>query len=274
MHAFAPASVTVVFAPPDPDGEETRSRGASFALTDGVAVVVEPATRTLVTVDGEPAPFEPVERVLRAVAPDAAAHVDVRPDVPLGCGFGASGAATLATALAANEQFDRGEPREALLTAAHEAEVAAGTGLGDVFVQDRGGFLVGTDDGIVRREPTATVSYESFGGIATSDVLGDDAAMDRIREHGTAALATLGADVDVDVDVDSPDDLAGVFERAWAFATATGLTTPRVGEAVEDVVAAGGAATMAMIGETVVGVDPGGVLANEAGIGHEGARIL
>lgn len=264
--AFAPASVTVVFAPPDPDSGETRSRGASFALTDGVTVAVEPADETVVSVDGAPTSFEPVERVLGAVVPDRHVRVDARPDVPLGCGFGASGAATLATALAANEQFDRRESRDALLTAAHEAEVAAGTGLGDVFIQDRGGFLVGTGDGIVRSEPTAAIGYESFGGIPTSDVLGDDATMARIHEHGTAALAALDADLHA-------DDLAGVFARAWKFATATGLTTDRVEAAVDAVTSVGGAATMAMLGETVVGLDPGGVLANEARIGHDGARV-
>lgn len=262
MEAFAPASVTVVFAPPDPGSEETRSRGASFALTDGVTVALDPADERRVTVDGEPSSFEPVERVLAAL--DVDARVDVRPDVPLGCGFGASGAATLATALAANERFGLDRSRDALVTAAHEAEVAAGTGLGDVYIQDRGGFLVGTDGGIVRAEPEASVAYESFGDIPTGDVLGDEATMARVHEHGTAALADLAPG----------DDFRAVFGRAWTFARETGLVTDRVARAVDRVADAGGAATMAMVGETVVAVDADGALSDEARVANAGARLL
>jgi pantoate kinase len=260
--AFAPASVTAVFAPAAPDSGTDRSRGASVALEDGVTVSLAPAGATRVTVDGEEAPFAPVEGVLDRL--DASAAVDVRPAVPLGCGFGASGAATLATALAADRAFDLDRDREALVWAAHEAEVAAGTGLGDVFVQDGGGLVVGLDDGeLARSYPAETVGYDSFGGIATEDVLGDEGRMARIREAGTAALSGL-----------SGDDLRELLEAGWAFAGETGLVTDRVADSVERVRAAGGAATMAMVGETVVGVDAGGVLADESRIATDGARLL
>lgn len=261
MKAYAPASVTAVFAPPPPDGEESRSRGASVALADGVTVAVTPAAATRVTVGGDPAPFEPVEGVLDRL--DVTASVDVRPDVPLGCGFGASGAATLATALAADATLELEAPRERLVWAAHEAEVAAGTGLGDVFVQDGGGLVVSDPDGgMDRSEPEIEVGYDSFGGIATSEVLGDDERMELIREHGTAALARI-----------SGGNLPELLSAGWTFAEAVGLATPQVREAVERVQDAGGAATMAMVGETVVGVEED-VLPNRTRVATAGARVL
>lgn len=262
MRAFAPASVTAVFAPPLPESDESRSRGASFALEDGVTVSVTPTEASRVTVEGEPAPFEPVENLLERL--DVTAEVDVRPDVPLGCGFGASGAATLATALAAESVFDLESSRENLLWAAHEAEVEAGTGLGDVFVQDQGGVVVGTEDGgIERYDPDAEVGYDSFGGIATSEVLGDDEQMERIRERGTAALSRVAG-----------SDLRGLLAEGWTFAEAIGLATPRVVESVESVQAAGGTATMAMVGETVIGVEDDGTLPNRTRVTTAGARLL
>ena len=259
MDAFAPASVTAVFAP---DQVESGSRGASVALEDGVTVSVEDADETAVTVDGEPAGFEPVERVLDRLGVDAA--VDVQPQVPLGAGFGASGAATLATALAANELYDLALPRDGLVEHSHEAEVAAGTGLGDVFIQNAGGLLYNVGDGRQRVETDEPVEYVSYGGLSTADALADEELMDQVREEGGAVLDALP----------DPPTIRAVIERSWPFARALDLPTDRVVDDVARVEEAGGAATMAMLGETVVAVDCEGVLANRTHVSTEGARLL
>ena len=259
MDAFAPASVTAVFAPNE-DG--TRTRGASVALEDGVTVSVEPADTTTTTVDGEPASFEPVVGVLERL--DVAATVDVQPDVPIGAGFGTSGAATLATALAAEELHDLGFSRDELVEHALEAEVAAGTGLGDVYIQDTGGLRYDVGNGRERVETNAAVEYSSYGGLSTEEALGDAELMAKVREEGTKVLDTLSV----------PPSLREVFERSWPFARALGLPTERVVADVERVQAAGGAATMAMLGETVVAVDCEDVLDHRTSVSTAGARLL
>lgn len=259
MDAYAPGSVTTVFAPPA--AGQDRSTGASFAIRDGVVVSVDPAADTYITVDGEPAPFAPVEYLLRDL--DVTAHVDVRPMVPLGCGFGASGAATLATALAATETFALGHDRDSLVAMAHRAEVEAQTGLGDVFIQDLGGIVTSTGAGLDRQLASTPVWYASYGAISTEDVLGDDRTMDRISEHGQRVLADLPAE----------PALRELLAPSWAFAQAAGLVTDRVAEVVAEVEAAGGLATMAMLGETVVGVDAGDVLPNRTAVDTDGAHL-
>ena len=233
-----------------------------MAIRDGVVVEVVEAGETVVTVDGEETSFEPVSLVAEGL--DARLAVDVRPEVPIGSGFGASGAATLATALAANERLDLGRSREELVQAAHAAEVEAGTGLGDVFVQERGGVVVGTGDGIRRVASDEHLEYASFGGIPTSDVLDDPAAMGRIREAGQRAFERL------------PDDpsLPALVGGSWTFARETGLVTERVGNEVERVREAGGEATMAMLGETVVATGVDGVLSNRTRVCSSGAHVL
>ena len=57
---------------------------------------------TTVSLDGESTEFEPVEGVLQRL--DVFAEVSLTASVPVGYGFGASGAATLATALAAKRR--------------------------------------------------------------------------------------------------------------------------------------------------------------------------
>jgi len=259
MEAFAPASVTAVFAPNEAG---TRTRGASVAFEDGVSVAVDDAEASVVTVEGEPASFEPVSGVLERLG--VAARVDVRPEIPIGAGFGSSGAATLATALAADALFDLGLARDELVERARAAEVDAGTGLGDVYVQDTGGLRYDVGEGRERVETDVAVEYASSGGLSTEDALGDDELMATVRREGSAVLDTLP----------DPPTLREVIERSWPFAQALGLPTERVLDDVERVEAAGGIATMAMLGETVVAVDCEGVLPNRTRVSTGGARLL
>ncbi len=256
MKAFAPASVTALFAPTG-----SGSVGASIALADGMVADVAPADEAVVRVDGESAGFEPVERALDAL--DVAAAVDLRAEIPIGCGFGASGAATLATALSADGTFDLGRSRAELVEVAHEAEVASGTGLGDVFVQAQGGLVVGDEDGRRRFEPDDPVEYESYGGISTAGVLGDDDLMSAVARVGRRLLADLPAE----------PTLADATARGWTFARELDLATPRVADAVACVEEAGGVASMAMVGESVFAVGADGVLAERTRVDHDGVRL-
>jgi pantoate kinase len=257
--AFAPGSVTTVFVPST--GEE-GSLGVSFAIEDGVTTTVAPADSTAIALDGKATAFEPVSRLLEDLS--VSATVALESDLPVGRGFGASGAATLGTALAAAEVFDLDVGREGLVDAAHRAELAAGTGQGDVFVQDVGGMVWNTGDGIGRRERTDPVAYSAFEDIATADVLGDEAALSRITAAGTDALA--------DFDPELPLD--NWFPVSWAFATETGLVTETVAETIDRVQAAGGTATMAMVGETVIGTGRTDVLEEQTAITPKGARLI
>jgi len=287
--ARAPGSVTLLFAPAAEPAD--GSLGASFAVADGVVAEVAPVSdgeddgggdgevtgdsdvaadpvdrvgASVVTVDGEPRSFEPVERALEELGVEAVARLT--PEVPIGYGFGASGAATLATVLAADAAFDLGCARDELVEVAHRAEVAAGTGLGDVFVQAQGGLVwnAGDGDGVRRVERTDRLAFAPLGERATSELLADAAAMDRIRTAGRDRLGTI------DPDAPLRDLLAG----GWAFARDAGLATDRVVETVERVEADGGAASVAMVGETVIGTPGGAVLDRETRVTTDGARLL
>jgi pantoate kinase len=174
-----------------------------------------------------------------------------------------SGAATLATALAVNADRQLGHDRDALVQAAHRAEVAAGTGLGDVFIQERGGLVWDLGEGLRHAGRAARVEYVSFGEVATAEVLGNEGAMERVVDVGTSLLDTL----------DPTGPLAPLFDASWRFADRVGLATEPVSAAVADVQEAGGAATMAMVGETVVATGVEGALPNATRIAEAGARL-
>ena len=250
--AFVPGHVTGFFAPcPADDPARAGSRGAGLTLTDGVEVTVRAADGPGVTLDGDPLSMPPVETILDALGVADRARVVAESDLPLGTGFGVSGAMALGTALAANDRFGCERSANDLVTHAHCAEVEAGTGLGDVVAQARGGIPIrlapgapghGRLDGV---PATRRVEYLTFGDLSTAEVLAGD----------TDPLVSAGADA-LDQLTERPT-LPTLVAASRRFARDAGLLTDRVRDVVDAVIAAGGEASMVMLGETVFALDRG-----------------
>ena len=248
--AFVPGHITGFFTiSEDEDPTKAGSQGAGLALTDGVTVTVRPADERAVYLDDTSIDVEPVERVLDAL--DADAVVTAESDLPIGSGFGVSGALTLGTALATNRAFDRALSENERVTIAHGAEVQSGTGLGDVVAQARGGVPIRLEpggpqhnllDGIPAR---ARVEYITFGEMTTETVLSGET--EEINRAGEESLSLV---------VGEPT-LSSFIYASRRFAREADLLTPRVAEAIEAVSDAGGQASMAMLGETVFALGTG-----------------
>lgn len=261
--AFVPGHVTGLFSIHRTDDPATTgSRGAGLTLDDGVTVAVEPAETTAITVDGDGGSVEAVERTLSALG--VTARVAATTDVPLGAGFGVSGAMALGTAFAANQVFDGGHSENDLIRIAHVAEVEAGTGLGDVVAQARGGAPLrlepgappaGELDGI---PAVADVEYLTVGDLSTPDVLAE--RPDRITRAGTAALER----------VRERPTLDRFMDASRTFAEDVGLLADDLRTIVEDVEDAGGQASMAMLGKTVFALDTG---LTDAGYDRERTQV-
>ncbi|MDZ7849322.1 MAG: pantoate kinase [Halodesulfurarchaeum sp.] len=269
--AFVPGHVTGLFTVHrTEDPHTTGSRGAGFTLRDGVTVSVRAADETAVSIDGNESVVEPVRRVLEAL--DVRAFVDVEADLPVGTGFGLSGGMALGTALAANEGFELGHTENELIRIAHVADVEAGTGLGDVVAQARGGIVLrlepgapphGRLDGIPGR---GRVEFLTFGELSTPDVL--TAHPETITRAGTSALESLR---------ENPT-AARFVQTASDFSSEIGLETEAVGSILDTVEDTGNTASMAMLGETVFAF---GRALSDAGFDPEvsaidpcGARLL
>jgi pantoate kinase len=261
--AFVPGHVTGLFSVhPHDDPARAGSRGAGITLTDGVTVTASPADERRVTLDGREADVAAVETVLARL--DAAAAVEIETDLPLGAGFGVSGAAALGTALAANRALALGRSENALVRAAHVAEVEAGTGLGDVVAQARGGVPVRLEPGAPPHArldgvpDTARVEYLALGDLSTEAVLADDTttlsragdrALDRLRERPT---------------------LDRLLACSREFARDADLLTDDVADVLADVDAADGDAAMAMLGRTAFALDAG---LSDAGYDARACRV-
>jgi len=248
--AFVPGHVTGFFTSnPADDPTKAGSRGAGIALSDGVSVTVRPADGRSVVLNGDQVEMEAVERVLDAL--EARAEVRGVTDLPVGAGFGVSGAMALGAALATNTAFDRSLSENELITVAHGAEVQAGTGLGDVVAQARGGVPIrlepgGPQDNKVDAIPVRSrVEYHSLGELPTDEVL--DSETELLTEAGKQALSKVVRD----------PTLGTFMEASRAFSRESQLLTAPVQEVVREVTEAGGTAAMAMLGETVFALGSG-----------------
>ena len=249
--AFVPGHVTGLFSVhPAENPRKAGSRGAGIALSDGVTVDLAAAPETTVVLDGETVAMDAVARTLDELGVHAA--VEIETELPVSAGFGVSGGAALGAAFAANRAFDLGHTENELVTTAHAAEVAAGTGLGDVVAQARGGVPLrrepgapgyGTLDGITA--PPTRIEYVSFGGRSTGEIIGGDVA--DLTRAGERALVDL---------LDEPT-LPRLFACSRAFAEGADLLTPPVERAIDAVREQRGEAAMAMLGETVVALGDG-----------------
>jgi len=268
--AFVPGHVTGFFSVHRADDpRRTGSRGAGVTLADGVTTRVAPSEETSVRLNGRDVDVESVTRVLDAL--DATAAVAAETDLPIGAGFGVSGAMALGTALAANDAFGRERSENDLVRIAHAAEVEAGTGLGDVVAQARGGVPIrvepgGPGVGALDGVPAAgRIEYVSFGELSTSDVIGG--GTDVLDDAGERALDSLR---------ETPT-LPAFMTASRRFAEDANLLDGEVADAVDAVADAGGEAAMAMLGRTVfalgTGLSDAGYDADVTEIHAAGARL-
>ncbi|MFA1610284.1 pantoate kinase [Halobellus rubicundus] len=251
--AFVPGHITGFFsAHPADDPSAAGSRGAGITLSHGVDVRVRRGdarddhdeSGPAVALNGDAVEIDAVGAVLRELdATDAV--VTAETPLPLGAGFGVSGALALGTAYAVNAVYDARQTENGLVGIAHRAEVEAGTGLGDVVAQARGGLPIrldpgGPDHGRLDGVPASPrVEYVTFGSVSTEAVLSGDT--DALTAAGERALADLREDP-------TTERFVALSRR---FASEADLLTDRVAEAVADVRDAGGDAAMAMLGDTV-----------------------
>ena len=292
--AFAPAHITGFFATlSDQDPVKAGSVGCGLCLETGVTARVTTGTTgstgttgtpditgsgTLIKLNGKQIDLPTVEYVIESLLGTGHSRlvVDLAADVPLGYGFGVSGAAALATALAVNADHVQGLTMEQAAAVAHSAEVVNRTGMGDVAGQYTGGLVIRTAAGApgvgaVKKVPVDAmeVSWVCLGEISTSSVLDDEKTMGRINILGQRALKAL---------LKRPG-LEHFMSLSRDFAFETGLVSPGAADAIEAVEASGGLASMAMLGDTVFALGDGSALmefgpVGSSRIGTSGAHNL
>ncbi|MCY4401140.1 MAG: pantoate kinase [Candidatus Poribacteria bacterium] len=256
--AFAPGNISCVFKIiPHPDPACMHSLGMGFTVSEGVEVTVSESHETEVSFNQQDIIFPTVSAVVNRLIQNtdvSGIKVNLMSPLPLGCGFGLSGAASLATAYALNELLGSQQKNEELAMITHVAEVENRTGLGDVCSQYHGGCLVKLKEGapLVADKlpiPEQPIYYRYFGPIHTSEVLRNSEQTKLINKAADTALTVLQK---LTRTQSNPELFTECFAIAKQFSVDSGLLSDdRVIDTIAQIEAAGGVGSMIMLGNGV-----------------------
>lgn len=173
-------------------------------------------------------------------------------NVPMGAGFGSSGAGALSLALALNEalQLDLSAIKAAQI--AHNAEVNCKTGLGSVIAETIGGLEIREKPGApgvgkIRQIPTDdkyVVACLFFGQISTKNALNNERLCQQVNQFGGKLVDELVAQPDPDVFMN--------FSRK--FAEGVGLISERMRKVLVEADAKNIMCSMNMFGECLFSI--------------------
>jgi pantoate kinase len=169
--------------------------------------------------------------------------------VPIGAGFGTSGAAALSLALALNEVFALGMSRIEAAQLAHIAEVECKTGLGTVIAETFGGVEIRVKAGApgigeLKHVPVSkeyVVVCLTFESLSTRKCLTDEKIRRRIDELGRRLVDKL---------IEEPN-VTNFLKFSRQFAEHVGLITENIQRVLNETDTAGFVCSMPMFGESV-----------------------
>jgi pantoate kinase len=226
----------------------------NLALGIETEVTYDPGMADVVVeINGEPRPdavvsMDTARELLRLSGRSGGLRVRHRVPVPIGSGFGTSGAAALGVALAGSHELSLGlSPIEAAKVA-HRVEVEHRTGLGTVSGQFFGGIEVrrvpgAPGVGLVSRVPFSgplVVVAVHNGPMKTARMLSDPILRGRVNETGRWMTDRL---------LEEPT-VGSFMKLSHTFTLGLGLMPRRVREGLEKAAEAGLYVGMAMFGRT------------------------
>ncbi len=252
--AFAPAHITGFFQIHEhKEPMKKGSTGCGVVLEKGVHTSVkigENIENTETFLNDEKISGDTSRAVVEAMT-ELPARVESISDIPIGCGFGASGAGALGTAYAINHALTLDNTASQLNDIAHMAEVSNSTGLGDVTGQAHGGILIRKTPGApsiasVDRIPSKEkqVYCVILGELSTKSVLCNPDITKEINVAGKEAMKKL-------IEKPSVDNFMLCSKD---FTIQSGLADERVIEAIEAADSIGVTASQAMLGSAVFAI--------------------
>lgn len=250
--AFSPGHVTGFFSiHPHTDPLHHGSTGAGFSLSEGTTTILEASSHDSVSMNGQPLEAPVSRAVLRlfheSTGVSGAWSVRHETVLPIGCGFGTSGAGALSLALALNEAAGSPLTRWEAGALAHRAELEIGTGLGTVLGETAGGFEVRTEAGApgtgkvvnLPFDDTLRAAFLVYGPLATPKLLADPLVARAISREGESLRQRLLDDPGVDQ----------FLTLSRNFGRQAGLVSPRLAELQDQLAHEGLMAPMLMFGD-------------------------
>ena len=255
--AFAPANISCIFGIcPDENPRWAGSLGVGFTLNEGVVSTALESLKNEVIFNGEKITFPTVSAALAKLT---GKKISIRlvSKLPLGCGFGLSGASALASSYAVNELLKLKKTKKELAIISHISEVENKTGLGDVVNQFYGGFLLKLKPSsyfAVKRLPIDGVDVycRHFSAIETGSVISNHKLKESINKSAAIGLKKIKTLLNRKEGEKTPIKLGSIIKISREFALNSLLLKDcRVMDTIESIEKKNGNASMIMLGNAV-----------------------
>jgi len=214
VKAFAPGNISCIFSIVENKNPLKKgSLGVGFTVNEGVIVSIKKLlmikkplkkshfknkkNKIKIFFNNKKTRFPTVESVVDRLNKNKENfEIRIKSKLPLGVGFGLSGASALATAYALGKLLKLKKNKKELAKIAHIAEVENGTGLGDVVNQFYGGFLVKFLPSYkfkVKRLPIKdkTIYYKIFSRLDTKKIITNKRIKNKINKSAIKSLKKI-----------------------------------------------------------------------------------
>ncbi len=256
--AFAPANISCFFKIYEHKNPRWMgSYGVGFTLNEGVIVEVSKAKRNEVVFNDISISFPTLLDVANKLTKQKL-RIYIKSKLPLGCGFGISGASALATAYAINDLLGLKKSKKELAIIAHIAEVENKTGLGDVVNQYYGGFclkLKPSSHFVVKKVPINNVDVycKYFGKISTKSIITNMKLRNKINNSADISLKKIQQLIKNNKNIQFKE----IIKISKDFATNSGLLNDKKTiETIKNIKNNNGSASMIMLGNAVFSDKP------------------
>ncbi|HSW48312.1 MAG TPA: hypothetical protein VLG67_04505 [Candidatus Saccharimonadales bacterium] len=253
IKAFAPANISCVFKIcPDKNPRWAGSLGFGFTLREGVIAEVSKSKTSEIFFNGKKINFPTVRQIIELLTKEKIT-VNLFSPLPLGAGFGLSGASALAAAYAIKKLLGLKKSNKQLAIISHIAEVENQTGLGDVTNQYFGGFLIKFKPSShfeVIKIPfeNKSIFYSYLTKLPTKSVLSNNTLLPKINSSADIELAKLQNLFNSGSKINFED----ILRISKEFAVNSGLLRDKKAiETIKMIEEKGGAASMIMLGNAV-----------------------
>jgi pantoate kinase len=254
--AFAPGNISCIFViKKTRSPASSGSLGVGFTVNKGVFVTITKINNTKknnqknkIYYNNKQINLPTINSVIKKLT-NQKVIVSIKSELPLGCGFGITGASALAAAYALNKLLNLKKEKKQLALIAHIAEVENGTGLGDIVNQYYGGFLVKYKSSCKfkakkLRINSKKIHYKYFSKINTKKIISNKIIKNKINNSGIKALNKIKKLKNI--------NLKNIIKISKEFSVSSGLLKDKkVIETIKNIERKKGNASMIMLGNAV-----------------------
>ncbi len=247
---YCPASISFIFKYcPNNNLMQMGSIGVGCTVNKGVTVTASESTRSDIFFNTKKINFPTVKSVIQALT-DKHIKVEVKSRLPIGTGFGISGASALSSAFAINDLLNLKISRSDLIKICHAAELTNHTGLGSVGTQVTGGFLLKRKAGI----PVVATGFPFVGYTLYAVIYDHMETPSVLKDIKRLNIINLAADIALgEIFKFHNPTLGEILDISYQFARSSGLLTDdTIIDNIENIKKSGGHATMLMLGKVII----------------------